>query len=38
MSFAVSALSGFIAGVAVVSVAAWAFREQIRAMIRRRHG
>ena len=37
-AFAVSALSGFIAGVTLVSVVGWAFRERIRAaMIRRRH-
>lgn len=37
MSFAASALCGFIAGVAVASIAGWALRDRIRArMLRRR--
>ena len=35
MSFAVSALSGFIAGVTVASVIGWVFRDRIAGRMRR---
>jgi hypothetical protein len=34
--FAEAALTGFIAGVAVASVAGWVYRDRIRARLRRR--
>jgi membrane-associated phospholipid phosphatase len=34
--FAIAVLCGFIAGVAVTSVAGWVFRERIRDWLRRR--